>query len=315
MPSFGQKLKAEREKRSITLDQISLTTKIGTRMLQALEEDKFSQLPGGIFNKGFVRAYARCIGIDEDQAVSDYLEAAGETAPTRTEGEPDAGIGTSPAKRSMSALPKLDAEPSSTSRQVPWGLFAALLLAIAVALSVWTHRRREAGPASTPVVSGATQTPANVPAPPAASSNTADLGRAKVAETSAAEGSKPTSPSSTEKHPEETTRASTPAVNDNPQSTGTQPGQFTVMIQSREDCWISITADGKTISSYLLSAGQQRSVRGRQSVVIRAGNTGGLDVLFNGEKVAPQGASGEVKTLIFGPEGLEASSTATESPQ
>ena len=74
MPSFGEKLKLEREKRKITLEQISVSTKIGTRMLQALEEDRFNQLPGGIFNKGFVRAYSRFIGLDEDQVVADYLK-------------------------------------------------------------------------------------------------------------------------------------------------------------------------------------------------------------------------------------------------
>ncbi|MGB9236900.1 MAG: helix-turn-helix transcriptional regulator, partial [Terriglobales bacterium] len=81
MPSFGEKLRLEREKRKITLEQISSTTKIGTRMLQALEEEKFSQLPGGIFNKGFVRAYARTLGLDEDQTVADYLEAYGDAPP------------------------------------------------------------------------------------------------------------------------------------------------------------------------------------------------------------------------------------------
>jgi len=64
LPSFGEKLKQEREKRNITLEQISASTKIGTRLLQALEEDKFNQLPGGIFNRGFVRAYSRCVGLD-----------------------------------------------------------------------------------------------------------------------------------------------------------------------------------------------------------------------------------------------------------
>ena len=85
MPSFGEKLKMEREKRKITLDQISASTKIGTRMLQALEEDKFNQLPGGIFNKGFVRAYARFVGLDEDQTVADYLQASGDAPPVPTE--------------------------------------------------------------------------------------------------------------------------------------------------------------------------------------------------------------------------------------
>src|SRR5258707_7623779 len=73
LPSFGAKLKLEREKRAVTLEQISLSTKIGMRMLQALEEDKFNQLPGGIFNKGFVRSYARHIGLDEDQTITEYL--------------------------------------------------------------------------------------------------------------------------------------------------------------------------------------------------------------------------------------------------
>jgi cytoskeletal protein RodZ len=84
LPSFGEKLKQERVKRKITLEQISVSTKIGTRMLQALEEDKFSQLPGGIFNKGFVRAYSRCLGLDEDQTVAEYLEASGDAPFVRT---------------------------------------------------------------------------------------------------------------------------------------------------------------------------------------------------------------------------------------
>src|SRR5256885_17079387 len=76
--AFGERLKRERELRSITLDEIANSTKIGTRMLHALEDEEFSKLPGGIFNKGFVRAYARYLGLDEEQAVVDYLAAEGE---------------------------------------------------------------------------------------------------------------------------------------------------------------------------------------------------------------------------------------------
>ena len=84
--TFGARLKREREKRSITLEDVSVSTKISLRMLRALEEERFEQLPGGIFNKGFVRAYARHLGIDEDQAVADYLESAGETTPKVPQG-------------------------------------------------------------------------------------------------------------------------------------------------------------------------------------------------------------------------------------
>ncbi len=75
MGAFGERLRRERELRQITLEEISGSTKIAKRHLQALEEEDFDALPGGIFNKGFVRAYARYVGIDEEQAVADYLAA------------------------------------------------------------------------------------------------------------------------------------------------------------------------------------------------------------------------------------------------
>src|SRR5271155_3741441 len=74
--AFGEKLRKQREQQGITLDAISSTTKISTRMLRALEEEHFDQLPGGVFNKGFVRAYARQVGLDEQEAVADYLAAS-----------------------------------------------------------------------------------------------------------------------------------------------------------------------------------------------------------------------------------------------
>jgi hypothetical protein len=77
--AFGEKLRKQREQRGISLDAISTTTKISPRMLRAIEEEHFDQLPGGVFNKGFVRAYARQIGLDEEEAISDYLAALRES--------------------------------------------------------------------------------------------------------------------------------------------------------------------------------------------------------------------------------------------
>src|SRR5215469_9986057 len=79
--SFGERLRREREMRGISLENIAAATKIGTRLLRALEEEHFELLPGGIFNKGFVRAYAKYLGLNEDEAVADYLAAAGESSP------------------------------------------------------------------------------------------------------------------------------------------------------------------------------------------------------------------------------------------
>ncbi len=79
MGAFGEKLRQQREQRGIELDAISNTTKISTRMLRALEDEHFDQLPGGVFNKGFVRAYARHVGLDEEETVADYLAALRES--------------------------------------------------------------------------------------------------------------------------------------------------------------------------------------------------------------------------------------------
>ena len=139
MPSFGEKLKLEREKRKITLEQISTSTKIGTRMLQALEEDKFNQLPGGIFNKGFVRAYSRFVGLDEDQTIAEYLEASGDAPPVSTEivAREDG------ARENAENVRRLEASADAPARHLPWGLFAAALLVIALALSLWSRHQRE----------------------------------------------------------------------------------------------------------------------------------------------------------------------------
>src|SRR3981081_3292596 len=79
MGSFGERMQREREMRSISLDEIAESTKIGARMLRALEEEEFDKLPGGIFNKGFVRAYSRYLGLDEEQAVTDFIAAQNES--------------------------------------------------------------------------------------------------------------------------------------------------------------------------------------------------------------------------------------------
>ena len=79
MGAFGEKLRKQREQQGIALDAISNTTKISTRMLRALEDEHFDQLPGGVFNKGFVRAYARQVGLNEEEAVADYLAALRES--------------------------------------------------------------------------------------------------------------------------------------------------------------------------------------------------------------------------------------------
>ena len=70
---FGARIRQAREQRGISLRQIAETTKISVSVLEALEGNDISRLPGGIFSRGFVRSYAVEIGVDPEQTVRDFV--------------------------------------------------------------------------------------------------------------------------------------------------------------------------------------------------------------------------------------------------
>lgn len=76
--TFGETLKREREMRGVSLEEISVATRIGTRFLQALESEQWDRLPGGVFNRGFVRAVGRYLGLNEEGLLAEYALAVNE---------------------------------------------------------------------------------------------------------------------------------------------------------------------------------------------------------------------------------------------
>jgi cytoskeletal protein RodZ len=70
--AFGERLKREREMRGVGLEEISAATRISTRFLAALENERWHELPGGVFNRGFIRAVARYLGLDEEAIIAEY---------------------------------------------------------------------------------------------------------------------------------------------------------------------------------------------------------------------------------------------------
>jgi cytoskeleton protein RodZ len=76
MTDFGEALRKEREARGVALETITKVTKISNRHLVALEHEQFDALPGGVFNKGIVRGYARVVGLDEEEWLERYLSAS-----------------------------------------------------------------------------------------------------------------------------------------------------------------------------------------------------------------------------------------------
>ena len=338
MPSFGEKLKLEREKRKVTLEQISVSTKIGIRMLRALEEDQFNQLPGGIFNKGFVRAYSRVLGLDEDQTVAEYLQASGDVPLVSVDAsshDPVLSGGLPPGlpqiDRAVDAprrdqrrdqhkeaeaqgkIRTLEAGAKLSGQQLPWGIFAALLLIVALALSLWSrYERASSKPASqsTPrvtessqpslqstggasnSVAGPVSSPASNTRLPEAPGKDRGTGSSSTAVTTGPKPESPANPAVVVHNPQDATTVSAPA------------GELSLVIQAKEESWITITSDGKTVSSELLPAGGELTVHGRQQITVKAGNAGGIEFQFNGKKITAVGQDGEVKTITFGPQGI-----------
>jgi cytoskeleton protein RodZ len=122
--SIGEKLRLARETRGIALRDISEQTRISMRYLEAIESDDYRRLPGGIFNRSFIRAYAKFIGYDEQQAIDDY----GQTMRERGETEED-------STKSHRSLVYTD--DAGHNRSTFMTLVLALLVLAVLSLCVW----------------------------------------------------------------------------------------------------------------------------------------------------------------------------------
>jgi cytoskeleton protein RodZ len=115
MSDFGGKLRLARERRGISLRQIAASTKISVAVLEALERNDISKLPGGIFSRAFVRSYAIEVGLDPDETVREFLE--------RFQGEPP------PSSHLPVAIPEEESSFESQQR-VARVLFLLVLISV-----------------------------------------------------------------------------------------------------------------------------------------------------------------------------------------
>src|SRR5271168_4722841 len=93
--SFGERLKREREMREVSLDELTKATRISQRFLDALENEDWKKLPGGVFGRGFVRTIAGYLGLDEESLLSEYDLARGDVS--RGNARPEERIPSTPA--------------------------------------------------------------------------------------------------------------------------------------------------------------------------------------------------------------------------
>jgi cytoskeleton protein RodZ len=287
LAGFGEKLRRERELRGISLDQISTATKISTRMLKALEDEKFDLLPGGIFNKGFIRSYAKFLGIDEEQAVADYVAATGTDEPINNLPQ----IADIPERRS----------PEVDEGTISWTAIVVLVLIVAAGYGAWTyhnHRKAEKeGRATRAPVPAPSPVPIKAAAP---TSSQPSPGTPKASTVKA--------PSST---PLETGGKGVPASTPSPaalKTESTEPAPklaVDVVIHTSEESWVQAIADGRTVFSETLPAASEKHVTASRRITLTIGNAGGVEVTYNGATLPDIGGPGKVRTIVFSPNKFE----------
>ena len=214
MGEFGDKFRKAREKKELSLDDVSNVTKIGSRMLRAIEEEHFDDLPGGVFNKGFIRAYAKHLGLDAEEAVSDYLvslrqaqidaqevwepqpPAAAHAGANGGDAKPAVKSSTlrTPAPVELEELPDLQLPRAEHVRGAPkeflndrptgtpWRIVLAAALVVGLGIFLWLRHSSRTRIASTSTASAASralpQPVQAVPVPSAKAQNTASAAQA-----------------------------------------------------------------------------------------------------------------------------------------
>lgn len=114
--SLGEKLRQAREEKGISIGEVSEQTRISPLYIECIENDDYKPLPGGIFNKGFVKSYAKFIGIDEHEALQDYSRIVAQTE----------GAGEEIKKYK----PEVLTDDRAAASMVPTIIFAGIILAL-----------------------------------------------------------------------------------------------------------------------------------------------------------------------------------------
>lgn len=297
MGSFGERLRREREMRGISLEEIVTSTKIGKRLLLALEDEQFDLLPGGIFNKAYVRAYAKCVGMDEDEAVAAYLAAANETPPdTRVIAEQHASIH---ANR---------AAPRSGFPIIP---VLILLTVVAGGIGGWRlyqqhqnmRARRAAAPTepsprlaseAAPNTSGAGEEQEQASSTPAHEPSSA---APQPGSSVAAVAAPSTSPARKTVSEVAANKATLAAAN------APAGPSFEITVRPKGNAWVSIKSDGRYVVRGILRPPEVKTVHATDEVVFYTGNAGAVELSFNGKNVPVPGGPNQEQVLVFSPRG------------
>jgi cytoskeleton protein RodZ len=292
MGSLAADLKIEREKQNTSLAQIAADTRINLHYLESLEEGRYGDLPGGMYNRAFLRAYCESLNLNHTEIMQRYeVEVA---AP-------------------MDKLPKPRVhipQTSSSLRPNPvliWSL--ALLISaigiffsrdwIATVFSPYFSRR----PASS-LPHELAQKPTPPPTPQSASPEGNPPAEPSTAPVITLPESSPPIPAT------EQTETASPTLS---AQTAAAPDSAPPPLQSSlqlevgvtQQCWISIDQDGIRSFRKLMNPGDVQRLYAAEQFFIIAGNAGGLQLKINGRPAKSLGKPGEVVKILINKKNLQ----------
>jgi cytoskeleton protein RodZ len=267
MASVGSVLRNEREALGRSVDDIAQELCIMPSYVRAIEKDDAANLPGAFFYKSFVRQYASLLGLNPSQFQAD-VEAVTAIA------EPVTSVPEKPI-RVLDPIVEASNKFNFSSRSLTAPM-AALMVAVlgGAAFYAWWKDRPVVEAAPVPVIEKKAEVVPVValPAPTPATETASDDPGVAVTTTTT------TSPDGV-KHIE-------------------------LSLSAKEKTWLSISSGGKQIFSGVLEAEETKTLSGLEMAKMTVGNAGGIDVHLNGKDVGPLGAKGQVRVVVFTPEGF-----------
>lgn len=267
MDSLGEYLKREREYRNISLGEVSQATKVRQEILSALEDDSLDSRVPPVFVRGFLRAYAKYVGLNPDEVVLRY-EAS-------TKEEKDLTSRRMTGGTSTQWIVKYVLLPVSTL------VLVGILLFLTLPRQGTTDRGRDKE--RTPRLEAGVETRSQ-PSPPS--------------------GSVVSTPSLREGPPLAVTPLplpNRPGVPPQPKIRS----DIRLELKALEETWLRIQIDQQPPKEILLRQGEVLSRRGEKNIRMTIGNAGGLQVLWNGKNLGKLGDTGKVVHLSITPGGVK----------
>jgi cytoskeleton protein RodZ len=302
MTSIGDTLRRERIRRGLELEKVASETKIGLHLLEAMEADQFDRLPGGVFTRSFLRQYAHALGLDEEELIASLKEQFE---------EPPEPLPAPPPKQRFPNLPQMPRFDDVRDRLRSDSSLGALVWVVVVALlcagvyKLWQRPRINPSPQT--AVSPAKPAPRtsaglkpSVPPPPTPAASKPEFRPAVVSDNGTISVPPPPPPP-------------TPAPSE-PVVASDAAGAVRVAFTSSEPVWVSIKSDGTRTYSGTIEGQEPRQFDAARKMVVLVGNAGALKISLNGKAVGPFGSAGEIRLVMFTPEGAHVIQRAPPTP-